>query len=458
MTRKMHVSAICAFTILNFNCQSWNNFWTLPTLAYPAKSYAFQQNIPLANVIATISGNPTSCAAMPTLPTGVSLDALCNISGTPTGLPQVASNYTITANNSAGSASATLSIRISSTTAQIVYGQLGSFTTNGINQGGLSAASLQVPYTPWVDANGVYIADNLNQRVLFYAGTSTTATRVYGQGGSFTSNTANLGGLSASSLNGLQGAATDSGGVYILDSQNNRILYYSGTSTTASRVYGQGGSFTSSTANLGGVSADGLNSPAHIAFDSGGMYVADRVNNRVLYFAGTSTTASRVYGQGGSFTSNLANFGGLSANSLSSPRAVATDGTGLYISDQINNRVLYFSGTSTTASRVYGQGGSFTASTPNNGGISANSLSQQSGLATNSAGLYIADFTNNRILFYAGTSTTATKVFGQAGSFSTGTLNLGGVSADSLSGPQGIFLDNTGLFVAEANNNRVLVY
>ncbi|MBK9498250.1 MAG: hypothetical protein IPO06_02515 [Leptospiraceae bacterium] len=38
------------------------------------------------------------------------------------------------------------------------------------------------------------------------------------------------------------GVAVDAGGVYIVDSKNHRVLYYPGTSTTATRVYGQGGS------------------------------------------------------------------------------------------------------------------------------------------------------------------------------------------------------------------------
>ena len=75
-------------------------------------------------------------------------------------------------------------------------------------------------------------------------------------------------------------------------------------------VYGQGGSFTSSTANNGGVSATSLSSPVGVAVDgSGGLYVADFSNNRVLHYPAGSTTADAVYGQGGSFTSTTANNG-----------------------------------------------------------------------------------------------------------------------------------------------------
>ncbi|HOW83526.1 MAG TPA: hypothetical protein PK573_13265, partial [Spirochaetota bacterium] len=80
-------------------------------------------------------------------------------------------------------------------------------------------------------------------------------------------------------------------------------------------------------------------------------------------------TATRVYGQGGSFTSGTANNGGISADSLSRPGCVVADSDGVYVADINNHRVLYFEGSSTTATRVYGQGGSFTSGTDNNGGI-----------------------------------------------------------------------------------------
>ena len=52
----------------------------------------------------------------------------------------------------------------------------------------------------------------------------------------------------------------------------------------------------------------------------------------------------------------IANNGGISADSLSGPSGVFADATGVYIADTSNNRVLFYPGNSTTATRVYGQG------------------------------------------------------------------------------------------------------
>src|SRR5690606_21140453 len=135
----------------------------------------------------------------------------------------------------------------------------------------------------------------------------------------FTSGTSNNGGVSATSLyNSSKVVADSSGGLFIADTNNNRVLYFSSGSTTASRVYGQP-DFTSNTV---GTSATSLKAPNGVALDSsGGLYVADSNNHRVLYFPNGSTTASQVYGQS-DFTSSSA---GTSATSLRSPSGVALD-------------------------------------------------------------------------------------------------------------------------------------
>ena len=59
-----------------------------------------------------------------------------------------------------------------------------------------------------------------------------------------------------------------------------------------------GGSFSTGNSNKGGVSADSLAQPVGACVGSDGVYIADSGNNRVLFFSGNFTTAVRVYGQG----------------------------------------------------------------------------------------------------------------------------------------------------------------
>ncbi|HNI25135.1 MAG TPA: hypothetical protein PLJ29_02165, partial [Leptospiraceae bacterium] len=297
-----------------------------------------------------------------------------------------------------------------STKATRVYGQAGSFTTGTANNGGISADSLNAPAVVTVDSGGnLYVAEASNNRVLFFPSGSTAATRVYGQNGNFSANTADNGGISANSLNLPQGLAVDSiGNLYITETSNSRILYYPSGSTTATKVYGQNGSFSSNTANNGGISANSLNNPVAIALDAGGnLYAADSQNNRILYYPSGSTTATKVYGQPDFFSSTINN-GGISAASLNNPLGVAVDSVGnLYIGDMDNNRALYYPSGNAAATRVYGQP-DFFSSTGNNGGLSADSLRKPARVAVDCAGnLFVTDQTNNRVLYYSSGSTTA---------------------------------------------------
>ena len=327
-------------------------------------------------------------------------------------------------------------------------------------------------------AGNLYVADYSNNRVLEYDSpltTDTVADRVFGQGGSFTSNSCNLGGISGSSLCDPQGVALDvAGNLYVGDTSNNRVLEYDSpltTDTVADRVFGQGGSFTSNTCNLGGISANSLCYPEGVALDAAGnLYVAEFSNHRVLEYDTPLTTdavADRVFGQGGSFTSGAPNQGGISASSLYGPQGVALDAAGnLYVADGNNERVLEYDSpltTDTVADRVFGQGGSFTSNTCNPVGISASSLCGPQGVGLDAAGdLYVADSINHRVLEYdtpLTTDTVADRVFGQGGSFTSNTCNLGGISASSLCEPEGVALDPAGnLYVADTNNGRVLEY
>ena len=303
----------------------------------------------------------------------------------------------------------------SGTTADRVLGQVD-FTHNGANL--VNGQGLYDPWTVAIDAsvtpNRLYVADSFNNRVLGWRDAASfsngeAADLVIGQP-DFTFADCNNGGVSKNSLCVPGGVAVDgSGHLYVGDSFNSRVLEYTNPFTAgagvfpcvggaANEVFGQGGSFTSNTCNNGGISDNSLCEPFEIAVDgSGHLYVADSDNNRVLEYNTplTSSSANEVFGQGGSFTSNTCNNGGISDNSLCDPYGVALDGSGhLYVADEHPSRVLEYNTppTSYSANEVFGQGGSFTSNTCNNGGISDNSLCDPYGVALDGSGhLYVAD-------------------------------------------------------------------
>jgi sugar lactone lactonase YvrE len=371
-------------------------------------------------------------------------------------------------------------------TADLVLGQ-AAFTTTA---SGTTATTMWLPKSVAVDRsvspNRVYVADFLNNRVLMWnsavaLATGLAADGVVGQADLVSGSAA----TSATGLNLPMDIAVDSlGNLYVADRNNNRVVRFNkpfGTvdvatgagDRTADGVFGQI-DFVTGTVGNGGV--DKLNAPRGLTVDSSNnLYVADTSNSRVLRYANANTvttpgpSAVGVFGQ-----PNFTGFGnGTSATNLTVPTGRVLDGANnLYVGDGGNSRVVRYANANTvtapgpSAVGVFGQI-DFTVGTANQGGAaSASTLNGPTGLALDSSGrLYVSDNANNRVLRYdaptaittSNPSVAATAVLGQAGSFTTTTVNNGGVSSQSLGSPAGLAFDTSGnLYVADSSNSRVL--
>jgi hypothetical protein len=149
----------------------------------------------------------------------------------------------------------------------MVLGQGGSFGANRCNVGGSApdAETLCDPTGLALDAaNNLYVSDTGNNRVLEYSNPVGTgrlvANLVFGQGGSFTSNATAA--ASATTFDNPGALAVDGvGNLFVADTSNERVLEFntplsvtgvSGSGDTiADTVFGQGGSFTTSSCSEG---------------------------------------------------------------------------------------------------------------------------------------------------------------------------------------------------------------
>ena len=321
----------------------------------------------------------------------------------------------------------------------------------------------------------LFVFDTNNNRALVFdirlISDGENAVNVLGQS-SFTSSTA------ATTQAGLSIAASAPAGqsslvgqyLYVPDTNNHRIMVWDVNSITdgenAAYVLGQS-DFTSSAAPAPTPSS--LNTPLGLDLDTSNnrLFVADQSNARVLVFDVSSISngknAVNVLGKpdfttGGSSTTQ-------SGMGAVKDTAYDSKNNRLFASDRGNHRIIVFDVASITdgesAVNVLGQA-NFTSGSANRGGTAAqNSLNFPTGLAYADPYLYVADTDNNRVLVFDVDSITdgenAAYVLGQP-NFTTTSC---GTTAAKMCQPWGGLTVDTfakKLYTVDLNNNRVLIF
>jgi len=334
-------------------------------------------------------------------------------------------------------------------------------TSTLANMGGSAAADTLD--TPWkVRAHGgmVMVADAYNGRVLLYPGpvgsNAPAAAVVVGKA----SATAPTGGLTGpGTLRFPTGMDSDGSRLVVADYADSRVLIYSpvpsGNGASATMVVGQP-SFTASAVNDGtATSALGFNEPYDAILAGTALVVADTGNNRVLVFDPVPTSfnspATAVIGQAG-FTGNAVNQGGgAGANTLNQPYGLFWDGARLYIADSGNNRVLVYNGlpsnSNASAALVLGQPNFASTAAV----ISAAGMGFPFSVYGDGQRLFVGD--GERIQIFS-------PIPSVSGAAAVGVLGQPDLNSSSnpLFQAVGIGGDGSDLYVADENNNRVLVY
>ncbi|CAF1189894.1 unnamed protein product [Adineta steineri] len=251
-------------------------------------------------------------------------------------------------------------------------------TMAGLSNGtyGRSSVALTLPVSVALDPNdNMYFTDRDNHRVVYWANGASSGTTIAGITGTP--------GSTNDTLCGPCGIARDSntGTLYIADTFNHRIMQYllnasSGTvvaggngpgSNNTQLAYPYGFTFDSpsnslfianypnnnivrwvlgasswtlvigSPTGLSGDTSTLLNNPVGITLDPlGNIYVADSGNHRIQFFIAGQSNGTTIAGVTGS--------SGISQNQLNYPYWVTVDNQlNLYVSDNSNNRVQFFS-------------------------------------------------------------------------------------------------------------------
>ncbi len=387
-----------------------------------------------------------------------------------------------------------------------VIGQAGTSTDEyGVDYRHISARSLAAPADVAAEGNSVVVADRGNNRVLVYPGSASGATNpaaavVVGQtdmhGFVANQDQARPG---AATLSGPAGVALVGGRLFVADTENHRVLVWnslpSRDGAPADVVLGQA-DFAGRRPNRGrgdgngdgysDAGADGFFYPTGIASDGTHLFVADRMNNRVLVWDDVATLesgmpAQRVIGQG-SFTGLLPNRGNAGrgayaprADGLNLPSGLHVDAGSLWIADTENNRVVRYDHLSTTPvptvflgqadgstlanANYYGFGDSRTGSVAPVS-TQAGSVVRPRALVAVGGRLYVSEAGSHRVHAFrkeSDTSYVAAGVVGQRDD-SGNQPNAGGLGAGSLANPGGLGAVAGRLLVVDTGNHRVLSF
>ena len=257
------------------------------------------------------------------------------------------------------------------------------------------------------------------------------------------------------------------GKYYVLDSGNHRLLRYDSAPNTTGA---QASAVVVGDPNLGsagsGCSDTQLSEPTDFLIVAGKLYIVGGSQNRVLGWntvpTSAGTPADFVLGKSDMADCSTPSTPSATASNLRNPKGIASDGTKLLVADTIHSRILIWNSLPNTngaaADVVIGQN-SMTTSTSNSGGISDISLYEPFALTVHEGKLYVADFSNHRVLIWdaipTSNSAAASTVIGQAGF----TSRTGAISQTAIKNPKGVFVCANQLYVTQGEDaNRISVF
>jgi sugar lactone lactonase YvrE len=344
--------------------------------------------------------------------------------------------------------------------ADLVLGQ-PDFTTDAANTGGISASSMSEPYTVDSDGQRLIVADMRNNRALvwdpFPTSLGAPATGVIGQPGFATS-----AGPGATNVYLCWSALLDGPGAWI------GTYAYGIAAHVPSLGINPASDYEAVVAYYPQVTPIHVYLNAAMAYVGNGLAIRDAWGMRVGIQKARPTSPTPfdvVLGQPDPYRSSLqpTSASTLEANNIGGMRGHGAD---LWLAD--GARVLLFEAPAyhfQPASRVFGQAG-FSTNVPgiDYRGISAATLGHPAGVAVAGGTIAVADRGNNRVLLFdkgalGPQGATAKVVLGQP-DFASFVPNVDQTkpSATTLSGPSSVALDGTHLVVADTENHRVLLW
>jgi sugar lactone lactonase YvrE/fibronectin type 3 domain-containing protein len=196
----------------------------------------------------------------------------------------------------------------------------------GFLDGAATTAKFNLPFGVTTDGINLYVADGANHRIRQIRLTDGNVTTLAGSTIGWADGTG-----VAAKFNNPTGVTTDGTNVYVTDLNNHRIRRIVITTGVVTTVAGSGVA-----GSLDGTgTASSFKQPYGITTDGINLYVADYGNHKIRKIVIASMAVTTLAGTGGA--GNLDGAGTVAM--FNNPVSVTTDGTSLYVSDHLNNKI-----------------------------------------------------------------------------------------------------------------------
>ncbi|WP_167882131.1 NHL repeat-containing protein [Leptospira semungkisensis] len=216
----------------------------------------------------------------------------------------------------------------------------------GTGSAGITSNKLYYPMQGAIDlAGGVWVSDYMNYRVLHFSPpltNSMSADIVIGQTDFITRTL----GLAQNKLNYPQGITVDKNNhLWVADSSNQRVLRFSSPFSNGMNADVVLGAPDFTSTGSGTTQDDSFGGPSGVSTDlNGGVWVGDNGNSRALHFSSpfsNGMNADKVLGEPDFVSTNASNI--VSAAYVRNPMGLSfSPCNGLWLTDQLSNRVLLF--------------------------------------------------------------------------------------------------------------------
>jgi len=333
------------------------------------------------------------------------------------------------------------SLLASGSTPTVLSGNAG---TSGYTDGVGSSAYYNTPTGIAVNGTHLYVADSLNHVIREVDPTNGNVTTYLGVG-------TQSGYIDASGATNMM-FNTPNNLCVVSGSTNNMYLTETGNLTVRD-VKLASTPFSATLAGVGPGTANGIstavrfNSPRHMATNGSSIWLSDQLNQVIRSFDTGTEIVSTPAGQAGVINEQDGTGGSAQFNY---PAGVTTDGKYLYISDSYGQTIRKMS---LATSQVTTIAGSSNQAGLVDGAGKVARFQRPSGITTDGKNLYVSDLLNNAIRKVDLGTFQVTTIAGSL-TGASGDADGTGTSA-TFNNPIGITTDGTNLYVADNNNRKI---